>query len=127
MKLSTKFNAVMILLLVTALGIMAWLLIEHQQKAAEEDLIQRTEEILTFGQSCREYVAKTLRPSLQGQTDRFIPEAHSATFVTRGVFNIVREQLPEYSFREASLNPLNPINRADDHEAAVIRRFQDDP
>jgi protein-histidine pros-kinase len=33
------------------------------------------------------------------------------------------DQHPEHAFREASLNPLNPANRADEDEETIIRNF----
>jgi signal transduction histidine kinase/CheY-like chemotaxis protein len=127
MKLSVKFIGAIILLLGSVLGGTAWMLTEHQQQAAEAELLHRAQRVLSFGQASREYVATKLRPALSGHTDAFVLEAHSATFVTREIFEMLRQDMPDYSFREAALNPLNPVNRADPDEEALIRRFQTQP
>jgi signal transduction histidine kinase/AmiR/NasT family two-component response regulator/HPt (histidine-containing phosphotransfer) domain-containing protein len=127
MKLSIKFNLAIASLLITALGATAWMLIQHQERAATAALLLRAQTVLSFGQACREYVGSRLRPALSSYGDEFIPEAHSATLVTRETFAEFRKQLPAYSFREASLNPLNLANRADEQETELIRRFQSEP
>src|SRR5262245_42064599 len=126
MKLSVKFNGAIIVMLASALGGTAWLLSRHQEAAADAELLQRAQTVLSFGQACREYVSTKLRPALSGHTDRFIPEAHSATFVARETFEAFRKDMPAFSFREAALNPLNLANLADAEEAELIRRFQGD-
>jgi signal transduction histidine kinase/CheY-like chemotaxis protein len=126
MKLSTKFIGAVVLLVVAALGGTAWIFIRHQENAANAEVLVRAQTVLSFGQACRAYTGETLRPAVSRHTQTFIPEAHSATFVTRETFKHFRTLMPGYSFREASLNPLNPENRADDTEAKIIARFAAD-
>ena len=127
MKLSAKFNGAIILLLAVVLGGMGWLLTRHQNAAAEEEVLERAQTVLSFGQALREYVATKLRPALMDETTAFILEAHSATYLTRETFALFNQQMPHYSFRETSLNPLNEANRATAQEADLITRFQADP
>src|SRR5262249_11989487 len=114
-------------LLLAALGGTAWLLIAHQERELRGQVLHRARAALTFGEACREYARETLSPAVQARTRGLVFEANSATFVARGVFAAVRKRMPEYSFREAALNPLNPANRADPEEEALIRHFQADP
>src|SRR5262249_42038818 len=101
------------------------------------------------GESCREYARNTLSPAIakhnqalfqrvqkdkddsqalfravEGHSKSLVFEGQSATFLARGVFASFRQRLQEYSFREASLNPLNLENRADPEEEKLIRRLQ---
>jgi signal transduction histidine kinase/CheY-like chemotaxis protein/HPt (histidine-containing phosphotransfer) domain-containing protein len=127
MKLRVKFIGAVVLLLVAAMGGTAWMLARHQQQAVDQAVLERSRTVLSFGQACRDYSADTLRPAVSAHSDVFIPEAESATFVTRGIFDAFRTRMPAYSFREASLNPLNEANRADAAEEEIIRRFAADP
>jgi signal transduction histidine kinase len=127
MSLSLKINGAIILILGVALGVTAWMMTQHQDRAAEAALRERAQAMLSFGQAERAYVANRLRPALNAQADDFILEAHSATFVTRETFELFRKDMPGYSFREAALNPLNPANQADTHETEVIERFRTNP
>jgi len=40
------------------------------------------------------------------------------------VFNGVRKKFPEYAYKEATLNPTNPSNRANDWEADIVNQFR---
>ena len=42
-------------------------------------------------------------------------------------FNQLRKTFPDYSYKEATLNPTNPLNRATDWEADIIRYFRQTP
>ena len=39
----------------------------------------------------------------------------------------LREKYPQYAYKEATLNPTNPRDRAADWEADIIQRFRNDP
>src|SRR5262249_39374561 len=105
--------------------------IRHQARSRQQEALERSQTILSFGESCREYARNTLSPAVRravGPRDvGMIFEAESATFVARGTFDAFRKRAPGYSFREAALNPLNEANRADDTERGLIERFQADP
>lgn len=137
MKLSVKFIGAVVAVIALACAATAWLLIRQQERAIQEEVEERAQAVLSFGQACREYRdvlspavhqrIRELSPSTAPRAKPFIPEADSATFVARGTFDLFRQRMPAYSFREAALNPLNPVNRADEFEEGLIRQFQQDP
>jgi len=127
MRLSIKVTSVVAVLLLLTLGGMAWLLIRHQERELARAVHLRAQTVLSFGEAAREYTRETLSPAVAAHTPKLIFEANSATFVARGTFEALRKRLPEYTFREAALRPLNPLNRATEEEAALIQRFRDDP
>lgn len=126
MKLSLKFLGALLAVLLTALAGAAWWLFDHQRDAIHEDAKTRALTVLSFGEACRQYARDVLSPKVREHTNKLIFEADSATFVARGTFEFFREKHPDYSFREAALNPLNLVNRADAHEEKLIRQFQAD-
>jgi signal transduction histidine kinase len=131
MKLSLKFALITALLLFATSAVSAWVLIQHQEKAMQDEVRQRALTVLSFGEACRAYTNKQLRPKINNlvkkHQEEMVFEAQSATFVARGTFEELRQRLPEYSFREASLNPLNLVNRASPEEERLIRQFAVDP
>ncbi len=132
MKLSWKLGLVTAGILVATLGTTALILDRYQHRALHAEAKERADLVLSFGRACRAYTEKTLRPAVRAVVDEHTPnrmvfEAMSATFVARGTFDELRREMPTYSFREASLNPLNPANRADEEEAELIRQFQANP
>src|SRR5208282_1394822 len=74
----------------------------------------------------RSYTADSIRPLLEQQMKvQFLP--HSIpSFSALSIFKIVRQKLPEYTYREPTLNPTNLNDRAIDWEADIINGFRDD-
>src|SRR5262249_47398764 len=56
----------------------------------------------------------------------FLPQSLPA-FAATETFNALREQHPEYAYKEAVLNPTNPRDKALDWEADIISEFRNDP
>jgi methyl-accepting chemotaxis protein len=127
MRLSFKFSLFILPLLVVTLGAGAWRLMEHERDILRDEVEQRAKTVLSFGEASRDYARNVLSPAVRKQAKGLIFEADSATFVARGTFQELNKRLPEYSFREASLNPLNNQNRADADEEQIIRKLQKDP
>jgi methyl-accepting chemotaxis protein len=127
MRLSFKFSLFILALLVVTLGAGAWRLMEHQRQVVQDEVEQRAKTVVSFGEASRDYARNTLSPAVRKQAKGLIFEADSATFVARGTFQEFNKRLPEYSFREASLNPLNNANRADADEERIIRQLQNNP
>ena len=123
--------------------------IRQAQAEVRKEAEQRALAVLSFGESCREYARNTLSPAIAKHNQALLqrvlahkddPEAvlrdierhskslvfegQSATFLARGVFASLGKRLKDYSFREASLNPLNPHHRADPEEERLIRRVE---
>ena len=74
----------------------------------------------------RTYTADSIKPLLEQQMKvQFLP--HSIpSFSALSIFKIVRQKLPEYTYREPTLNPTNVNDRALDWEADIINGFRDD-
>ncbi|MBL8798344.1 MAG: response regulator [Planctomycetia bacterium] len=143
MKLSVKFALAISVLFTLTLACGTWLLmVNHrerlelqqqallaQQTATEDELKQRAAIIAAFGEACRDYAQLVLSPAVEKHAPgALIFEAQSRTFVARGTMEEFRRKpgMRAYSFREASLNPLNDKNRAAPEEADLIRRFAAD-
>jgi HAMP domain-containing protein len=74
----------------------------------------------------RTYTSDSIKPLLEQQMKvQFLP--HSIpSFSALSIFKIVRQKLPEYTYREPTLNPTNVNDRAIDWEADIINGFRDD-
>jgi len=75
----------------------------------------------------RTYTAESIKPLLEPQMKvQFLP--HSIpSFAAQTNFRIVQKKLPEYSYREPTLNPTNVNDRAVDWEADIINDFREHP
>jgi HAMP domain-containing protein len=58
--------------------------------------------------------------------DRFYPELMTTFAITRGIYERFAAKMPAFRFKQATLNPLQPTNKADAGETEIIARFQKD-
>lgn len=72
----------------------------------------------------KHYVAEELRPVFYREMPgRFIVQGMSRTYVATHIASRIMQELPNYRYKNASLNPMNPQNRADEFERAIINHF----
>ncbi len=113
---------------VVVMLLLAALLVDYFDKRAfQAEARHRVEVVNQLGKAVRTYCKETLRPAVQARTDGLILEAMSSTFVTRGVFEAFNRHMPQYRYRQAVLNPLNPQNKADEFERRLIQQFRRNP
>jgi HAMP domain-containing protein len=128
MKLAAKFN--LILLAVFGLGFAATGYTAHRflWSNAQSEVVRQARLMMETSSSSRTYTSQKIQPILagiHGERDVFYAESVPA-FAAISVFNNIRKTYPDYSYREATLNPTNPSDRAADWEADVINLFRND-
>ena len=94
---------------------------------ALEDSLQNARIMIEEAGAVRTYTANSIKPLLEPQMKvQFLPQSISA-YSALTTFNMVHKKLPDYTYREPTLNPTNVNDRALDWEADVINGFRDDP
>lgn len=124
MKLLTKFN--LILLFVLGLGFFALSTITHStlQDNARSDVIARAGLMMDSAGAVRSYTVDEIRPLLKLQMKRaFLPQTVPAYAATQAFLQL-QQHNAEYMYKEATLNPTNPRDRAVDWEADIISLFR---
>ncbi|MEN8139732.1 MAG: DUF3365 domain-containing protein [Thermodesulfobacteriota bacterium] len=58
------------------------------------------------------------------EEDRFYPELMSGFVMTRGVWDRFKRNNPDYIFKQATVDPLYPPNKADNSELKIIGEFR---
>ena len=129
MKLLTKFN--LILLVVFGIGglIVAEAISSFLVSNAQREVLQEAQLMMASAKSVRDYTSSDLAPLLEQNPQhkaRFLAETVPA-FGAMSTFNKLRQNYPDYTYREATLNPTNPEHRATDWEADVIQYLRDHP
>jgi len=77
--------------------------------------------------AARSYTVQEITPLLAEQSKlRFLPH-RVPSWAAQTILRNVGSQLPNYLYKEASLNPTNPADRATDWEADIIGEFSRDP
>lgn len=125
MRLLAKFN--LMLLTVFALGLIAVCLITDAQlqSNAEVQVVDNARIMMETAAAMRKYTTDQIKPVLdQTKSKEFLPQTVPAYAATQG-FNALREKYPEYTYKEATLDPTNPAqDKASDWEADIVTQFR---
>lgn len=124
MGLRLKFNLVM--LFIAALGLAGIYVIASQilERNARAEILQNASLMMESAKAIRNYTITQIQPLLAGQMqNEFLPQTVPAYAATQNIKGL-RKRYPNYTYKEATLNPTNPISRATDWEAGVIEYFR---
>jgi len=126
MKLLLKFNLIFILFFGTGLALAGWGSYRFLQNNARDEVVHRAELMMQSSLAVRTYTTQQIKPLLEKQQAHlltFLPQTVPAYGATT-VFDFLRKDQPEYTYKEATLNPTNLRDRATDWEADVINVFR---
>jgi len=124
MKLASKYNLTLIIILSLCFAAMSSMIYLILQKHAKAEVIKHASILMEAGLAMRKYTIKEIKPLLALQNKRnFLPQSVPSYAATRN-FDVLRETHPEYRYKEATLNPTNPRDRAADWEEDIIIEFR---
>jgi protein-histidine pros-kinase len=129
MKLLGKFNLILLVIFGAGGLLICELAYSFLIRNARREILAQAELMVASTGAVRDYTAEDLSPLLQQNPRhkvRFLAETIPA-FGATTTFNKVRKSYPEYSYKEATLNPTNLEDRASDWEADVIHGLRDHP
>ncbi len=127
MRVTTKFNAVLLLVFVLGLGAAGVVSYNVLHRHAQEEVLTNAAVMMEAALAMRSYTVKEIRPLLTLQMKReFLPQSVPSYAATQN-FAALRDKFPEYTYKEAALNPTNPRDRATDWEADLIEAFRNNP
>lgn len=127
MRLRGKFNLVMVSVFTVAFAVIGAISYTILHSNARDDVLVRAGLMMGGALAVRGYTVGEIRPLLKAQmAHEFLPQSVPAYAATTA-FSKLRESHPEYTYKEATLNPTNPIDRAVDWEADIIQEFRNFP
>jgi Protein of unknown function (DUF3365) len=126
MKLLLKVNIALLIVLLIGLlvsyGVARRLLLEN----ARLEIQGNARIMMESAMAVRAYTAAQIEPLLDTQMrSQFLPQSVPSYSATE-YFNNLRKHFPEYAYKEATLNPTNPRDRAVDWEVDVVNHFRED-
>lgn len=129
MKLLVKFN--IIFLSVFGLGMIPAGLLSFSFLRAEarEQVVEQARLMIQTSIATRKYTTVQIKPLLETRNElrrNFLPQTVPAYSATE-VFNYLHEHYPDYSYKEATLNPTNLRDRAVDWETDIVNTFRSRP
>ena len=126
MNLRYKVNLAFILIFGVGLLVTTGLSFVAEFQQAREQMLWDSEVLLSLALSTRSYTVEQVRPLISQQNEaEFLPQT-VPSYAAQETFLIFKEEFPEFSYREAALNPTNPRDLANSWEVDVIQQFIND-
>ncbi len=127
MGLKAKFNLAMLVAFLIGLGLAAALSWRIVHEDARHEVIQEAAIMMAEATAIRGYTTKEIEPLLADQSKvRFLPHT-VPSWAAQTNLRAIAVQFPDYSYKEAALNPTNPADKATDWESAIIAEFARNP
>ena len=124
MKLLLKFNLVFVLVFAIGLATTAYVSRGLLQRNAQDEIVGNARLMMEKALAVRAFTAGQIAPLLETQMKyTFLPQSVPAFNATE-VIGELRKKHPEYSYKEATLNPTNPRDRAIEWEADIVNQFR---
>ena len=127
MKLLLKFNLVFLIVFLIGLGATGLLTRGLLERNAQDEVLQQARFLFDKALAVRAYTSKQVAPLLETQMKyAFLPQSVPAFSATE-VMAALQKNHAEYSYKEATINPTNPRDRAIEWESDVIGEFRKSP
>ncbi len=131
LKLGSKFTLLLTLVFLGGIIVSGITLSSAMQHKAEDEIATKAKILTETMNSVRAYTTNNVLPQLNEKLTtepEFVREAVPA-FAAREVFERFRQQSEYRSFfyKEATLNPTNPRDQADEFETSLVQQFRDRP
>ena len=119
-----KINLAMSMVFIIGLSIVGYVANVILQDNAKREVIAQAGLMMEGAFAVRSYTITEIRPLLKEQSQHtFLPQTVPSYAATQN-FNQLRKSHPEFIYKEATLNPTNPRDRATDWETDIIREFR---
>lgn len=112
-----------------AIGVLGFTSYRLSMNNALKEAKIKSDIVMNYAMSTREFTRVSQSPLVRQlvEPDRFYPEIMSGFAVARGTYEEFEKIYPGYIFRQATLDPLHPSNKADAQEVQIIQQFIDNP
>jgi HAMP domain-containing protein len=130
LKLGTKFNLLLVTLLLIGILISGTALAAILNRSAESQVTNKALILIQAMNSVRDYTSTQVNPLLKERLKtepEFLPQTVPG-YSAREVFEKLRsnKEYSDFFYNEATLNPTNRRDLADDYEKGLIERFRGD-
>jgi HAMP domain-containing protein len=124
MKLLMKINLVLLVVFAIGFATTGYVCNRLLQQNARAEIMENARIMMEAALAVRTYTATQIKPLLDTQMKyTFLPQSVPA-YSANSYFTQLQKKFPEYAYKEATLNPTNPVNRATDWEADLVEEFR---
>lgn len=127
MSLLLKLNAALAVAFLLCFVAAGWVAERSLEANARREALAQAGLMMDSALAIRAYTAEEIVPLLEERLKtEFLPQSVPFYAATQNFLKL-HARYPQYSYKEAALNPSNPRDRATDWEADIIQRFRNDP
>lgn len=124
MKLLVKFNLIYILVIALGVGVCTVIARNLLRSNAQQEVLDQARALMENANAVRAYTSGQITKLLQTQMEyEFLPQAVPSYSATE-VLGLLKDKHPEFYYKEATLNPTNPRDRAAGWEVDVVNQFR---
>lgn len=124
MKLLVKFNLLYILLMALGIGVSGYITKSLLQQQAQDEALDKARLLIDKANAVRGYTSGQITKLLETQMKyEFLPQS-VPSYSAVEVLGALKQRYPEYLYKEATLNPTNPRDRASGWEVDVVNQFR---
>ena len=126
MKLLLKFNLIFILVMALGIAVSGWISRSMLQEQARQEVLSGARFLMEQAIAVRGYTSTQITGLLaERMKTEFLPQSVPSYSATE-VLATLRAKHPEYGYKEATLNPTNPRDRAVGWEVDIVNGFRND-
>jgi protein-histidine pros-kinase len=127
MTLLIRLNVVFVIAF-AVVGVVAYEVCASLQQAdARREVLNTAGLMLDSALASRAYTADEIDPLLEAHMQDSFPPQVIPFYAATQTFNNLRKLHPDFTYKESTLNPTNPRDRATDWEADIIEQFRNHP
>lgn len=127
MSLLVRLNVLFIIAFAVVGGIAREVCASLQQADARREVLSTAGLMLDSALASRAYTADEIDPLLVSHMQDSFPPQSIPFYAATQTFANLRKLHPDFTYKEATLNPTNPRDRATDWEADIIDQFRNHP
>ena len=126
MKLLLKFNLIFILVMALGVAVSGFISRNLLQTQAQQEVTAIGRLLIEQATAVRGYTSGQITKLLETQMKyEFLPQSIPSYSATE-VLTTLHKKYPEYAYKEATLNPTNPRDRATGWEVDIVNSFRND-
>lgn len=124
MKLLVKFNLLFITVMALGLGVSGYVTRSLLQENAKEETLNNARLLIEKALAVRGYTSGQITKLLETQMKyEFLPQS-VPSYSAVEVLTTLQSKYPQFSYKEATLNPTNPRDRATGWEVDIVNQFR---
>jgi Protein of unknown function (DUF3365) len=125
MRAQLKVNLILLVVAAIVIELFAVVATPFLENVARTEVLQKARIMMEAAAGIRTYTSNEIAPLLSAKRDddKFHPQTVPAYAASQN-FALLARKFADYAYREAALNPINPLNRALDWEVDIINDFR---